>query len=209
MTNRPRCADPVSQGALLGYVLADLPEAELDAIEDHLFDCEECHRRLLTLDDLRRAVTEAVRSTELGGSVTEAFLERAARDGLSVREYRIAHNGSVACTAGPEDLVLVRLALEEAEPEAAVVGSEGRMALRLAVRFEDLERGETAELPAREVVADRDANEVMLVFPGERVRAYPRSRWTLRLREEPPAESGRFSTDLGSYVMDHSPARDA
>lgn len=208
MTSHPGCTAPLSLDALLGYLLGELPEVELDAIEDHLFACAQCHRRLAALDDLRRAVAEAVRGAALGGSVAGAFLERAARDGLSVRDYRIARGATVACTAGPEDLVLVRLALDEATPEAAAGETERAAALRLAVRFEDLERGEVAELPVREVVADRGANEVMLVFPGERVRAYPRSRWTLRLRGEPPAEPGGHGADLGSYVMDHSPASD-
>src|SRR5690606_28119303 len=72
VTSRPGCTAPLSLDALLGYLLGELPEVELDAIEDHLFECAQCHRRLAALDDLRRAVAEAVRGAALGGSVTGA-----------------------------------------------------------------------------------------------------------------------------------------
>ena len=194
MSPAARCADPsgpLGLDELIGYLLGDLPEADLDAVEEHLFGCAACGGRLDSVDAVRRAVADAARRAELGGNVDAAFLERAARDGLSVREYRIPKDGEVACTAGPEDLVLVRLALDPPGPDP----DTGRpAALRLAATFEDLERGESAELPSREVLADRDLGEVMLVFPGEAVRAYPRSRWTMRL------------ADGGTYVMDHTPA---
>jgi hypothetical protein len=195
VTPAARCADPAGPlglDELIGYLLGDLSEAELDAVEDHLFGCAACGHRLDSVDAVRRAVAGAARRAELGGNVGAAFLERAASDGLSVREYRIPRGGEVACVAGPEDLVLVRLALDPPGPELPA-------ALRLEATFEDLERRESAELPPRDVAADRQLGEVMLVFPGETVRAYPRSRWTLHLRS---AEAG----ELGSYVMDHTPA---
>jgi hypothetical protein len=188
-----RCAEPsgpLALDELVGYLLGDLPEADLDAVEEHLFGCAACGGRLESVDAVRRAVADAARRAELGGNVGAAFLERAVRDGLSVREYRIPKDGEVACTAGPEDLVLVRLALDPARP----ADSDRPAALRLNATFEDLERGGSAELPAREVLADRGLGEVMLVFPGEAVRAYPRSRWTMRL------------ADGATYVMDHTPA---
>jgi len=183
---------PLGLDELLGYLLGDLEDRaddELDAIEDHLFDCAACGRRLESLDALRRAVAEAAQNAELGGNVNRAFLERAARDGLSVREYRIDEGTTVACTAGPEDLVLVRLAAGTAH---AARGEEIDP-LELRVTFEDLERGESTDLPPREVALDHDMGEVMLVFPGDTVRAYPRSRWTLHLGGH-------------TYVMDHTPA---
>lgn len=194
---------PLGLDELLAYLLGDLADrsdGEVDAIEEHLFDCAACGRRLDSLDALRHAVSEAARRAELGSSVGGAFVERAARDGLSVREYRIREGATVPCRAGPEDLVLVRLALG-AERSAGLGEGAG---LRLDATFEDLERRVAAELPPREVVVDRDRGEVMLVFPGAAVRSYPRSRWTMRLSGGTAAGEG--PGEIGPFVLDHSPS---
>lgn len=182
---------PIGLDDLVEYVLGETPEAKVEPLEDHLFGCERCARRLDSLDRIRRAVSAAVLRSALGGSVNGAFVDRASRDGLSLREYRIAEGTTVACSAGPEDLVVVRLA----------AGFEGVGDLRLDGTFEDLERGESEPLPTRDAVVDRDLGEVVLVFPGEVVRAYPRSRWTLRLQGE--TATGR--AEMGPFVMDHTP----
>ena len=204
MTSGPDC--PIGFDDLLAYLVDDLTEAELGPIEDHLFECARCGRRLESIDRVRRAVADAVQRAEVGASVNTAFLERAEREGLSLREYRIPRGATVACTAGPEDLVLVRLAL--GAREAAETAGD----LLLDVTFEDLERREAAALPPREVVVDRDRDEVMLVFPGAAVRAYPRSRWTMHLRgAEAGTGDGRpgSGAELGTFIMDHTPAADS
>ena len=184
----------VGSDDLLAWLVGDRPTAELDDLEDHLFVCDRCRRRIDSLDALRRAISEAVRSGALGGSVNAAFMDRATKEGVSIRQYRIPEGESVDCTAGPEDLVLVRLAAPLRDLEE----------LHLDVTFEDLERDETTRLPSRDVVADRDLEEVLLTFPGEQVRAYPRSRWILHLRGE--SEAGPRT--LGPFIMDHTPADD-
>jgi hypothetical protein len=140
---------------------------------------------------MRDAVAACVRSAEVGGSVGATFLERAVRDGLTVREYRIPDGDTVVCAAGPEDLVVVRL-----------VGRFFDISdVELEVDVEDIEAATRVTLPRRPVVVDRDLGEVMLVFPGDVVRQYPRSRWTLRLHGRGNAGvSGR-----GPFVMDHWP----
>lgn len=176
---------------LVDYVFGETPEDRVEALEEHLFACPRCARRLDLVDALGRAVVEEVRHGAVGGVVDAAFLERAEREGVTLRQYRITEGTTVACSAGPEDLVVVRL--------AARFPAAGE--LRLEGTFHDLERDETAPLPAREVVADRELGEILMVFPGELVRAYPRSRWTMHLHGE--GEEG--PEDLGPFVMDHTP----
>lgn len=189
MTTRPPCK--VDLDELVGYLLGDLAPLEAEALEEHVFECDRCARRLESIERLRRAVSDAVLRGAVGGSVNGAFMERAARDGLSVREYRIPEGDTVACTAGPEDLVVVRLA----------AGFGGVANLRLDGTFLDLELQESSPLLARDVVVDGDLDEVVLVFPGEVVRTYPRSRWTLRLR----GETTGGTAEIGPFVMDHTP----
>lgn len=182
---------PIVVEDLLAYLLDDLDEAAAGRVEEHLFGCDACARRLGSVERVREAVSDFVHEAGVAGNVNGAFLERAARDGLSLREYRIPAGRSVTCQAGPEDLVVVRL-------QADFAGLDD---LRLDGTFLDLERGETTLLPSREVVADRQLEEVVLVFPGEVVRAYPRSRWTLRLSTGAvPAPR-----ELAPFVMDHHP----
>lgn len=184
-------ACPILLEDLLAYLLDDLPEAEAERVEDHLFDCAGCAKRLDSLERVREAVSEGVRGALVAGNVNGEFLARAARDGLSVRDYRIPAGQTVTCHAGPEDLVVVRLKADFA----------GRGDLRLDGTFLDLERGEASPLPTREVVIDRRLEEVVLVFPGEVVRSYPRSRWTLHLR----GGGAAGPDELGPFVMDHHP----
>lgn len=179
----------VGFGELLDYVVGETQGEQAEALEEHLFECPRCARRLGVLDAIGRSVTEAVRRGGVGGSVNAAFLDKVRREGLTLRDYRIAEGTTVACSAGPEDLVVVRLAASFPQAEE----------LRLDGTFHDLERDETAPLPARAVVVDRELGEVVLVFPGEVVRAYPRSRWTMHLHGE--------REDLGPFVMDHTPSR--
>lgn len=173
---------------LVDYVFGDTTGEPAEALEEHLFECPRCAARLDLLDVMARSVSAAVREGALGGNVNAAFLAKARREGLTLRDYRIAEGTTVACSAGPEDLVVVRLAASFPEVEE----------LRLDGTFHDLERDETAPLPARAVVVDRELGEVVLVFPGEVVRAYPRSRWTMRVHGE--------REELGPFVMDHTPS---
>lgn len=176
---------------LLDYLLGELTAEAAERLEEHLFACGECAGRLEVLESLRAAVSQAARAAEVAVNADEHLLDRLARDGLSRREYRIPAGGTVFCKAGPEDLVVVRLAAEYHDVRD----------LRLDAEVVDLEHDSAVDLPGREVVADAERDEVILVFPGQVIRGYPRSRWTMRLRGEGPGGPA----ELGTFVMDHTP----
>jgi hypothetical protein len=180
-----------SDELLLDYLCGDLTNDEADRLEDHLFGCESCAEKLEGLDSLRRTVARAVSSARVGANVNQEFLERARSDGLTLREYRIDEGQTVSCFAGPEDLVVVRLAA--AAEQASVVDLE--------VEFRDLEQDQAVPFERKALSVDRNLRELVLVFPGEEVRGYPRSRWTMRLHENAP-DGPRV---LGPFVMDHHP----
>lgn len=182
---------PLGLDDLLDYLLGELAPERADALEDHVFACTACADRLAALETLGVSVAAAVRGGAVAGNVDSAFLDRAAVDGLTTTEYRLVPGGTVPCSAGPEDLWVVRLAADFA----------GLDRLTLDAELHDLEHDAVTPLPGREVVVDRDRGEVILVFPGDQVRAYPRSRWTLHLR----GEGAAGGVEIGPFVMDHTP----
>ena len=182
---------PLGLDDLLDYLLGELDAERAEAVEDHLFACSACADRLAALERLGASVADLARHAGVAANVNTAFLERAARDGVTMREYRIGEGEAVPCSTGPEDLWVVRLAADFGDLRDFGLDAE----------LHDLERGEVTPLPGREVVVDRDRGEVILVFPGEVVRGYPRSRWTMRLR----GEGAGGPVEIGTFVMDHTP----
>jgi len=189
--SRQPAACPVGLDDLLDHLVGELADERAEAVEDHLFTCDACAERLAAIERLEISVADLARHAGVAANVTAAFLERAARDGLTFKEYRIAEGGTVLCTAGSEDLWVVRLAADFRHLRD----------LGLEAELYDIERQEATPLPSREVVVDRDLGELLLVFPGEVVRGYPRSRWTLRLHGE--GDDG--PVEIGPFVMDHTP----
>jgi anti-sigma factor RsiW len=177
---------------LCDYVAGDLSVTDADAVEEHLFECPVCAAELESIERLRVAVRDTVRDAAVGANVNRAFLDRAVADGLSLRQYRLEPGTRVACSAGPEDLFVVRLAADFSSLEG----------LRLRVGVENLDSGESQTLPTRRVDADRSLGEVVLVFPGAVVRSYPRSLWSLVVEGE--LGSGDRG-ECGPFVLDHSP----
>jgi anti-sigma factor RsiW len=188
-TNRDPCE--IEPDRLVDYLLGELPAGEAERLEGHFFECAACAAKIESIERIGTTIADVTRHASVGANVNGAFVDRAARDGLTLREYRIPAGETVACAAGPEDLVVIRL--------AANFG--GATDLSLDVTFHDLENDETSPAVTRQIVADRDLSEVVLVFPGELVRTYPRSRWTLRVGGELP--SGR--AEFGPFIMDHTP----
>lgn len=182
---------PVPLADLVDLQLGELPEAAAEALEAHLFECPVCAARIDELDWIAAAVRGAAVAAEVAANVTGAFLERALGDGLSLREYRLGPGETVACSAGPEDLYVVRL--------AADFGMAAELTVRVEVR--DLGSGTSQALPPREVVPDVERGEVVLVVPGSEVRAYPRSLWTIAV----DGEVGGRPVSWGPFVMDHTP----
>jgi anti-sigma factor RsiW len=91
---------------LTDYSAGELPEAEAAAIEDHLFSCADCGARAAEFDALVRAIQPAVRSAEFGGFVTDAVLNRLARDGVRVRTFVLSPGAVVPCAVWDDDEVM-------------------------------------------------------------------------------------------------------
>jgi hypothetical protein len=107
------CSNPIDAAVLADYWLAALPAPEEDAVEEHLLACDHCGTRLREMIAVAEGLRNLARQGSLRMVVSEEFLERAAADGLRVREYAPPPGGSVECTVTAEDDILIgRLAAD-------------------------------------------------------------------------------------------------
>lgn len=185
-----RCAAPLEVESLVAYQRGELSPAAETLVEEHLFVCDPCARRLESLDRLRMGVVALVRAGRVHGTATAALVARAERDGVRVREYRIDPAAEVPCTAAPEDdLVVVRLA----------GGFFGSDVLDVSIEATDLASGERQATRMRDVAVDRATGDVVFLFPGDFIRAVPRS--TVRY----DVHRGGEQDVLASFHFDHTP----
>jgi hypothetical protein len=105
--SREKCSNPIDVTLLVDYWLAALEGSVEDAVEEHLFACDECGERLRELIALAEGVRELARSGSLRMIVSEVFLKSAGEDGLRIRQYTTAPGGSVECTVTAEDDILI------------------------------------------------------------------------------------------------------
>jgi hypothetical protein len=101
------CATPVDAATLTDYWLAALPESEEQAVEEHLFACDECGIRLREVISLSQGIRDLAREGSMLMVVSDAFLKRVTEEGMRVREYAVPAGGSVACTVTAEDDFLI------------------------------------------------------------------------------------------------------
>jgi hypothetical protein len=177
---------------LADYWTADLPAEQLAKIEDHVFGCEACGRRLAEAEDLRQGMLALARGGAFQATVTEAFLNRLAREGVHVRTYALEPGETVACSVWDDDeVVITRL-------RGDFTGMSG---VDVDMRLDSGEEvGRAVDLPVRD-----GATELVLAMPSVMLRERPHIPMRLTLRA-PASAGGRV---LGEYVFDHgSPVRE-
>ena len=163
-------------------------EREDEALEEHLFGCAECTARLEELAALGAGIRSAFRRGALHAVLPRAFVERLEREGLKLRQYRLAAGESVNCTiTGEDDFVVSRL--------QAPLGGVAR--LDLVLQASD---GEAHTL--HDVPFDPAAGEVLVIPSPERLRA--RGPFTERARLVSVGAGG--ARDLGEYTFVHKPS---
>jgi hypothetical protein len=101
------CSNPIDAAVLADYWLAALAESKEEAVEEHLLDCDQCGQRLREVIALAEGVRKLAREGSLRMIVSDAFLKRAAEEGLRVRQYAPSRGGSVECTVTAEDDILI------------------------------------------------------------------------------------------------------
>lgn len=110
---KDRCENAISVEVLADYWAAALPMSEEERVEEHLLACDSCGDRLREIMSLGLAIRSVARAGDLRVIVSQEFLDRAAKEGLRIRQYAPPNGGSVDCTIMQDDDLLVgRLAAD-------------------------------------------------------------------------------------------------
>lgn len=175
--------------ALLDYWLHDGDDATVDAVDEHLMQCEDCGRVLDGIVALGEGVREAFRAGAVLAMTSGAFVQRLLAQGRRVREYRLAHNGGIDCMVAPDDELLVcRL-------EAPLQGAQ-----RLDAVIEwSLEPGVQHRL--EDIPFDPQAAEVIYLPRIAQVKQLPAHTAWVRLMAV--QEDGM--REVGRYTFRHAP----
>jgi anti-sigma factor RsiW len=166
-------------------VAGELTAAEAAAVEEHLFSCGECSTHAAALDALVRAVGPAARSAEVGGFVTDAVLNRLARDGVRVRSYVLSPGAVIPCAVWEGD-ELMALHIR------ADFGDATEFTLSQRVAGEEVSR-------ASGQVAPSASGELIHLLPAAWVRQLPVVQVDIVLSS---LEGGRERA-IGSYTLVH------
>ena len=101
------CSNPIDAAVLADYWLAALASSEEEAVEEHLLACDRCGARLREVIAHAEEIRNLAREGCLRMVVSDAFLKRAAEEGLRVRQYALPPGGGVQCTVTAEDDILI------------------------------------------------------------------------------------------------------
>lgn len=174
--------------SLLAYWFGETDAARSDAIDLHLLGCDDCGRKLDELAALGDAVRAAFDQGLVHVFVGAPFVERLVGEGRRVRQYELAHNGSVNCSAAPDDELLV------ARFHAPLAGvRQVDAVLRLSIA--------EAEYRAQDIPFDEARGEIVMMPKIAIVRTLPAHVVTVQLF----AHDDSGERPLGEYVLNHSP----
>ena len=176
---------------LLDYWLGDeASAAAVDAVDEHLMQCEACGAALDELIALGDGVRAAFHAGAVSAVTTAAFVERLVGRGVRVRQYRLPLNGSVECSVSPDDDLLVsRLEAplgDVVRLDAVVVSS---LAPGVEHRFED-------------VPFDARTGEVLWVPKLAVVKREPEHTFSVTLLSVEPGGA----REIGRYGFHHRPS---
>lgn len=182
--NNPGC-DRITFAGLTDYAAGELPQAEAEAIEAHIFSCAECAARAAELDALVRAIGPAVRSAEVGGFLTDTILNRLAREGVRARTFALSPGAVVPCAVWEHDELMV-LRLHADVDEA----SEFTISMRAAGAEVSRATGE---------VGPGTHGDIIFATPAAWVRQLPIVEVEILLT----ARAGGEERPIGSYTLVH------
>lgn len=173
------------------------PDAAADAdalarIETHVFACADCARRLDAAGALVEAVRDVVRRGRFQAIVTDAVLNRLAREGTRMRTFILDPGAVVPCAVWADDqLIVSRL-------RADFTGLE-RVSLVMQVGGEEVDR--LSDVPVRP-----GAGELIEAFSADQLRQLPRTEVRLRLFGSRGAAGDEL---VAEYILEHGGAFEA
>lgn len=186
------CKTPVEFESLIAYWLGELPAAVEEPLEEHLFGCAHCTRRLEELAALASGIRAAVHAGTVAAVVSVPFLEQMKKEGFRIREYRVPPGGTANCTIrADEDAVVSRM-------QAQLAGVK-----RLdVIQTLDIGGQRVRELRVEDVPFDPGAGEVVFVPSAAELKRLPAS--TARVTLIAVDEAGE--REIGQYTFAHTPS---
>lgn len=170
---------------LTDYAAGELTDADAAAFEEHLFACADCGSRAAEFDALVRAIPPAVRSAEVGGFVTDAILNRLAREGVRVRSYALSPGAVVPCAVWDDDEVMALRLRGDLRGSSELTLSQ-RITGREVIR-------------ATGAIAAGSQAEIIYALPAAWVRQLPVTEVEVLLTA---TEEGR-ERQVGRYILVH------
>jgi hypothetical protein len=182
------CKNPIDFETLVAYWLGEVAEKREVTLEEHLFACAHCSKRLEELAALAAGVRATVEDGKVSLVVSGRFVEAMKQAGLRLREYQLDPGGSVNCTIRTDDdAVISRL-------RAPLAG----------VKRLDLVRVRAGQPEARvaDLPFDADTGEVFVIPSAAWLKTMP--AFTMRMRLIDVSEKGE--APIGEYTFNHSPS---
>jgi hypothetical protein len=176
--------------ALLDYWLRDSDPTATETVDEHLFRCDACGRALDELIGLGDGVRAAFRAGAVSAVMSGAFVQRLVAQGMRVREYRLAHYGSVNCTVSPDDELLVGR-LEAPLADVQRLDLVAQLALESGVQEQRLE----------DIPFDPRTGEVLFVPKIAAVKELPANTLRITLLAVEPGGA----REVGRYTLCHRP----
>jgi hypothetical protein len=182
-----RCMAPVELADIADYWAGDLQRLAADRIEEHVFACRECQRRVVEGEALARGIVAVVREGRFQSTVTDAVLNRLARDGVRMRIYAVGPGDVVPCAIwADDDLVVTRIRADFAGVESVTVVT------RLA-SGEEISR--LPDLPVRP-----GQHETIEAISASLLRQLPSTRIHITVT----GRAADVERTLGEYVLEHA-----
>jgi anti-sigma factor RsiW len=182
-----RCTTPIDFVDVVDYWAGDLPPTRADRLEEHVFACAECARELAAGEALARGIARAVRQGRFHSIVTDAVLNRLARDGVRIRMYTLEPGAVVPCSVwADDDLVVTRIRADFSGVASATVVT------RLAAGPEISRQSDVLVRPGQDEIIDAISASLLRQLPTTSVRL---------------TVTGRTATGertIGEYVLEHA-----
>ena len=185
------CGAPIPFEELIAYHMRELPEADAERLEDHYFSCAHCSERLEVVSLLDQGVRDLVRGGGLLASSTMAMVARARAHSIVVREYRTDPGEHVACTAGPDDDLLV----------TRYGGLTGVMSVDVHFRGTVPGTDQVIAMEFPDAPVDQATGDLVLIAPGALNRSLPPLDIEVRLT----VHAAAGDREAGPYHYHHRP----
>lgn len=183
---RAECTNPPHD--LLEYWLGELDEARELTVEEHLFACAACSKKLEGIASLGAAIRAELLRGAFSFVTSAPFIRRIKEAGWQVREYELPAGGSVACTVTPDDDFVV-----------GYLHAPLRDVRRLDVLIDDTTSGKHR---ANDVAFDPNAAALATVTSTAYLKTLGHSQQRVRL----VAVDGAEERVIADYTFNHSPS---